>query len=60
MPKLMQDKGLKVMPIFMTKTTNVHEYQGPISRTDLSLLWGLNLMQSDSWLGLSLFVKSAQ
>ena len=31
--------------------------QGPISRTDLSLLLGLNLIQSDRWLSLSLFVK---
>ena len=34
-------------------------YQGPISLTDLNLFWGLNVTQSDSWLSLSLFVKSA-
>ena len=33
--------------------------QGPISLTDLSLFWGLNQTQSDSWLSLSLFVKMA-
>ena len=32
---------------------------GPISRTDLSLFWDLNLIQSDSWLSISLFVKLA-
>ena len=35
------------------------ERPGSISRTDLSLFWGLNVIQSDSWLGLSLSVKSA-
>ena len=35
------------------------KYQGLISRTDLSLFWGSNLIQSDSWLSLSLFVKLA-
>ena len=35
------------------------QVQGSISRTDLSLFWGLNLIQSDRWLNLSLFVKLA-
>ena len=34
-------------------------HQVPISRTDLSLLLGLNLIQSDRWLTLSLLVKLA-
>ena len=34
-----------------------HLAQGPISRTDLSLFWGLNPTQSDNWLSLSLFEK---
>ena len=32
---------------------------GPISLTDISLFGGLNLIHSDSWLSLSLFVKLA-
>ena len=37
----------------------MHYALGPTSRTDLSLFSGLNLMQSDSWLSLSLFLKLA-
>ena len=32
---------------------------GSISLIDLSLFWGLNVIQMDSWLSLSLLVKSA-
>ena len=41
------------------RSTNRLVSQGLISRRDLSLFWGLNLIESDSWLSLSLFVKSA-
>ena len=32
---------------------------GPILQRDLSLFWGSNLTQSDSWLSLSFFMKLA-
>ena len=41
------------------KGTKEVNHLGPISRKDLSLFWGLNPTQSDSWLCLSLFVKLA-
>ena len=56
--------SIMLIPEFLTCVLSLfHQFstinQVPISWTDLSLFWGLNLIQSDSWLSLSLFVKSA-